>query len=148
MASRRSHAAFYGRLSISAVSRGDTYLSETHCKLRRSAAVGQTSPHPLLVPQSGTDYHPQHHMGCVSPPSGNSFGGYHFYPQLRCFAACSGFHDIGPAPRNPQLILNLLAFVGCVATAGRHSLLGLLRQLVALIQQVAIRFRCSFSATL
>ena len=33
-------------------------------------------------------------------------------PQLRCFAACSGFHDIGPAPRNPQLILNLLAFVG------------------------------------
>ena len=148
MASRRSHAAYHCRSSISAVSRGDTYLSETHCKLRRSAAVGQTSPHPLLVPQSGTDYHPQHHMGCVSPPSGNSFGGYHFYPQLRCFAACSGFHDIGPAPRNPQLILNLLAFVGCVATAGRHSLLCLLRQLVALIQQVAIRFRCSFSATL
>ena len=41
MASRRSPAAFYGRLSISAVSRGDTYLSETHCKLRRSAAVGR-----------------------------------------------------------------------------------------------------------
>ena len=104
MASRRSHAAYHSRSSISAVSRGDTYLSETHCKLRRSAAVGQTSPHPLLVPQSGTKYHPQHHRGCVSPPSGNSFGGYHFYPQLRCFAACSGFHDIGPAPRNPQLI--------------------------------------------
>ena len=34
------------------------------------------------------------------------------YPQQRCFAACSGFHDIGPAPRNLQLILNLLAFVG------------------------------------
>ena len=34
------------------------------------------------------------------------------YPQLRCFAACSGFHYKGPAPRNPQLILNLLAFVG------------------------------------
>ena len=41
---------------VSAVSRGDTYLSETHCKLRRSAAVGQASPHTLLVPQSGTDY--------------------------------------------------------------------------------------------
>ena len=112
MASRHSSAASHSRSSISAVSRGDTYLSETHCKLRRSAAVGQTSPHPLLVPQSGTKYHPQHHRGCVSPPSGNSFGGYHFYPQLRCFAACSGFHDIGPAPRNPQLILNLFAFVG------------------------------------
>ena len=23
------------------------------------------------------------------------------YPQLHCFAACSGFHYIGPAPRNP-----------------------------------------------
>ena len=28
-------------------------------------------PHPNLVPRSGTDYHPQHHTGCVSPPSGN-----------------------------------------------------------------------------
>ena len=66
-------------------------------------------------------------------------------PQLRCFAACSGFHDIGPASRNPQLKLNLLPFVaawlpyhnaqstitsfacvrGCVATARRHSLLRL-----------------------
>ena len=50
------------------------------------------------------------------------------YPQLRCFAACSGFHDIGPAPRNPQLILNLLVVRGCVATARRHSLLCLSRQ--------------------
>ena len=46
------------------------------------------------------------------PLRGTHWGGYHFYPQLRCFAACSGFHDIGPAPRNPQLILNLFAFVG------------------------------------
>ena len=41
------------------------------------------------------------------------------YPQLRCFAACSRFHYIGPAPRNPQLILNLLVVRGCVATARR-----------------------------
>ena len=56
------------------------------------------------------------------------------YPQLRCFAACSGFLMEGPAPRNPQLILNQLVVRGCVATAGRHSLLGLSRQLVAFIQ--------------
>ena len=37
---------------------------------------------------------------------------FSFCPQRRCFAACSGFHDIGPASRNPQFILNLLAFVG------------------------------------
>ena len=30
---------------------------------------------------------------------------YRTYPQRRCFAACSGFHDIGPAPWNPQLIV-------------------------------------------
>ena len=48
---------------------------------------------------------------------------YRTYPQLRCFAACSGFHDIGPAPRNPQFILNLLVVRVCVATARRHSLL-------------------------
>jgi len=47
------------------------------------------------------------------PPSGNYMGWKcRTYPQLRCFAACSGFHDIGPASRNPQLILNLLASVG------------------------------------
>ena len=31
----------------------------------------QTPSHHLLVPQSGTDYPPQHHCGSVSPPSGN-----------------------------------------------------------------------------
>ena len=113
MASRRSHAPTIAETPISTVSRWDTYPSETHCKLRRSAAVGQASPHPLMVPQSGTDYHPQHHTGCVSPPSGNYMGWkYCTYPQLRSFGACSGFHDIGPASRNPQLILYLLVFVG------------------------------------
>ena len=53
---------------------------------------------------------------------------YRTHPQRRSFAACSGFHDIGPALRNPQLILNLQVVRGCVATAGRHSLLCLLRQ--------------------
>ena len=113
MASRRSPAASHSRSSISAVSRGDTYLSETHCKLRRSAAVGEISPliH-LLVPRSGTDHHPQHHSGCVCPPSGNYMGWkYRTYPQLRCFAACSGFHDIGPAPRNPQFVKHIFTFI-------------------------------------
>ena len=53
---------------------------------------------------------------------------YRTHPQRRSFAACSGFHDIGPALRNPQFILNLQVVRGCVATAGRHSLLCLLRQ--------------------
>ena len=45
------------------MSRGDTHPSETHCKLRSSAAVGQASPHPLLVPRSGTDYMRQSPFG-------------------------------------------------------------------------------------
>ena len=52
------------------------------------------------------------------------------YPQLRCFAACSGFRMVGPAPRNPQLKLNLLVVRGCVATARRHSLLYLCSLLI------------------
>ena len=94
------------------MSRGDTYSSETHSKLRRSAAVGypltlswfrKAGPTTILyiigdasVPLRGTIFR----WRCRT------------YPQLRCFAACSGFHDIGPASRNQQLILNLLAFVG------------------------------------
>ena len=52
------------------------------------------------------------------------------YPQLRCFAACSGFHNIGPAPRNPQLSTQSACIRGCVATARRHSLLRLYRKLM------------------
>ena len=48
--------------------------------------------------------------GSVSPPSGNYMGWkYRTYPQLRCFAACSGFHDIGPAPRNLLIILEIMS---------------------------------------
>ena len=66
--------------------------------------MGQASPHPLLVPRSGTDYHPQHHSGCVSHPSGNSFFGVSYLPTAH---TQSSF------------------FRGCVATARRHSLLSL-----------------------
>ena len=38
----------------------------------RSCGINYPS-HPNLVPQSGTDYHPKHHMGCISPPSGRVF---------------------------------------------------------------------------
>jgi len=47
------------------------------------------------------------------------FGELYGVEVAHVLAACSGFHYIGPAPRNPQLILNLLVVRGCVATAGR-----------------------------
>ena len=54
-------------------------------------------------PSSSTSY------GMRQSPFGELYGWRcRTYPQLRCFAACSGFHDIGPAPRNPQLIIFFL----------------------------------------
>jgi len=75
---------------------------------------------------SRTYYHPQHHTGCVSPHRGTNFGGG-IARTHSCAASqlAVGFHYIGPAPRNPQLKLNLLVVRGCVATARRHSLLRL-----------------------
>ena len=117
MASRRSHAPSHSRnyfislhppiaeRSISAVSRGDRIHQKPTASSEGAQLWNNNPPHPLLVPQSGTDYHPQYHTGCVSPPSGNYMGWkYRTYPQL---------------------ILNLQIVRGCVATAGRHSLLGL-----------------------
>ena len=77
--------------------------------------VSAVSPHPLLVPQSGTDHHPQHHRGCVSPPSGNYMGGG--VARTHSCAASQlavGFIIIGPAPRNPQLIR--FALSSCLKT--------------------------------
>ena len=124
MASRRSHAASHSRNYFiclhppiaNAQSAPCPEGTRIHLKPTASSEGAQlwdNPPHPNLVPRSGTDYHPQHHTGCVSPPSGNYMGWkYRTYPQRRCFAACSGFHDIGPASRNPQLMLNLLSSVG------------------------------------
>ena len=108
MASRRSHAPTHSRTPNAnqlRVPRGHVSIrNPLQAPKERSCGINNP-PHPLMVPRSGTDYHPQYHTGCVSPPSGNyMWWKYRTYPQLRCFAACSGFHDIGPAPRNPQLI--------------------------------------------
>ena len=74
------------------------------------------------------------------PLRGTHLGGYHIYPQLRCFAACSGFHDIGPASRNQERVGRIAyptaallrslqwvsdRYVSPRDTAGRHSLPGL-----------------------
>ena len=106
MESRRSHAAYHSRTaSQRRVPRGHVFIrNPLQAPKERSCGINNP-PHPLLVPRSGTDYHPQYHTGCVSPPSGNYMGWkYRTYPQL---------------------ILNLQIVRGCVATAGRHSLLGL-----------------------
>ena len=58
------------------------------------------------------------------------FGGIIFTHSCAASQLAVGFQYIGPAPRNPQLILNLLVVRGCVATAGRHSLLGLYCKLI------------------
>ena len=46
---------------------------------------------------------------CQSVPLRGTHLDYHMYPQLRCFAACSGFHDIFPASRNLLIILEIMS---------------------------------------
>ena len=122
MASRRSPAASHSRTPISAVSRWDTYLSETHCKLRRSAAVGkQRRSHSLLVPRSGTYVLSLISSWICQSRFAELFveGGCRSYPQLRCFAACSGFLMVGPASRNPAAYWLLLQ---CRVILNLHSI--------------------------
>ena len=54
---------------------------------------------------------------------GTHFGGCQIYPQLRCFAACSGFSLYRSRSAEPAAHTQSASFRGCVATARRHSLL-------------------------
>ena len=67
--------------------------SETHCKLRSSAAVGTNDPPPQTVPRSGTDISTMilrtvHRSRFAEPKECVSVFAY---PQRRSFGACSGF---------------------------------------------------------
>ena len=138
MASRRSHAAYHSKTPISAVSSHsrNTYrrrVPRGHVSIRnplqapkeRSCVISITSPSLGSAKRDRLSSSTSYEVLSV-PLRGTIFRWRsRTYPQLRSFGACSGFHDIGPAPRNPQLILNLLVVRGCVATARRHSLLSL-----------------------
>ena len=87
MASRRSQAASHSRnyfISLhppianvqSAPCPEGTRIHQKPTASSEGAQLWDNNPpHPLLVPQSGTDYHPQHHTGCVSPPFGELYLG-------------------------------------------------------------------------
>ena len=154
MASRRSHAPSHSRTSISSrVPRGHVSVrNPLQAPKERSCGISITLS-PSWFRKAGPTIILNIIRDALVPLRGTISGWkYRTYPQRRCFAACSGFHDIGPASRNPQLILNLLVFVGaasrssysislcswvqpptahtqlacvrgCVATARRHSLL-------------------------
>ena len=104
MASRRSHAATNDQqIEFELrVPRSGTYIMKTHCKLRSSAAVGTYAI--KMSSLNGDLCFPY----IVEDDSRSRFaeprdGEVMLIPQLRSFGACSGFHDISPAPRNSQL---------------------------------------------
>ena len=144
MASRRSPAASHS-INQRRVPMGHVFIRNTlQAPKERSCGTSITSPSLGSAKRdrlsSSTLY------GMCQSPFGELYlgGGIARTPQLCCFAACSGFHDIGPAPRNLQLKLHLLASShsrppisillltvrGCVATARRHSLLCLSHSLI------------------
>ena len=114
MASRRSHAPTHSRNANQLrVPRGHVSIRNP-LQAPKERSCGISTHHHPLVPRSGTDYHPKHHTGCVSPPFGELYLGGGVARTHSCAASqlAVGFHDTGPAQRNPQLILNLLASVG------------------------------------
>ena len=101
MASRRSHAASHNITSISTrykityysrVPRGHVYIRNP-LQAAKQRSCGISIPSPSLGsakrdrPSSSTSY------GMRQSPFGELYGWRcRTYPQLRCFAACSGFH--------------------------------------------------------
>gem|GEM_PF-1506455 len=109
MASRRSPAASHS-INQRRVPMGHVSVrNPLQAPKERSCGTSITSPSLGSAKRdrlsSSTSY------GMCQSPFGELYlgGGIARTPQLRCFAACSGFHDIGPAPRNLQLMLHLLA---------------------------------------
>ena len=60
-------------------------------------------------------------IGDASVPLRGTHWGGRFTHSCAASQLAVGFHYIGPAPRNPQLKLNLLVVRGCVAMASRRS---------------------------
>ena len=118
MASRRSPAASHSRTSVSACIKlrittpcpeGTRYYQKPTAS---SEGAQLWDKHPLTLSwfrRAGPTIILSI-IGNASVPLRGTICRWRFftYPQLRCSAACSGFHDIGPASRNPQLILNQL----------------------------------------
>ena len=90
MASRRSHAATHSRITTTQL------WDKHHLFLSWFRKAGLTIILNIIrevsVPLRGTIYRWRYLM----------------YPQLRCFAACSGFLMVGPASRNPAAYRLLL----------------------------------------
>ena len=114
MASRRSHAASHNITSISTrykityysrVPRGHVYIrNPLQAAKQRSCGISIPSP-PL-----GSAKRDRLSSSTIYGKHKSPFRELIFWAYVP--TACSGFHYKGPAPRNPQLILNLLAFVG------------------------------------
>ena len=135
MASRRSHAASHNITSISTrykityysrVPRGHVYIRNP-LQAAKQRSCGISIPSPSLGsakrdrPSSSTSYGMRQ-----SPLRGTIFRWRcSTYPQLRCFAACSGFHYIGPAPRNPYKTATFVTSFICYVVSLRsiHTLI-------------------------
>ena len=88
MASRRSHAPTHSRITTTQL--WDKHHLFLYWFRKAGLTIILNIIREVSVPLRGTIYRWMYLM----------------YPQLRSFAACSGFLMVGPAPRNLQLILN------------------------------------------
>ena len=127
MASRRSHAAYHSRTaSQRRVPRGHvSFRNPLQAPKERSCWIGITSPSLGSAKRDRLSSSTSYGMR-QSPLRGTIFRWRcSTYPQLRCFAACSGFHYIGPAPRNPYKTATFVTSFICYVVSLRsiHTLI-------------------------
>ena len=89
----------------------------------------RATPPPHIVPRRGTDASRMMFRMIVGPASRNQGMVMSAYPTAALLRSLQWVSDGYVSPRDTELI-GVSAMGGCVATAGRHSLLSLPRQLV------------------
>ena len=127
MASRRSPAAYHSRTaSQRRVPRGHiSFGNPLQAPKERSCGISITSQSLGSAKRDRLSSSTSYGMR-QSPLRGTIFRWRcSTYPQLRCFAACSGFHYIGPAPRNPYKTATFVTSFICYVVSLRsiHTLI-------------------------
>ena len=127
MASRRSHAPTHSRNATQhRVPMGHVSIrNPLQAPKERSCGIGIPSPSLGSAKRDRLSSSTSYGMR-QSPLRGTIFRWRcSTYPQLRCFAACSGFHYIGPAPRNPYKTATFVTSFICYVVSLRsiHTLI-------------------------
>ena len=131
MASRRSHAPTNKLIEYELqVPRSGTYIMKPTASCGAAQLWVRATPPPHIVPRRGTDASHMMFRIIVGPALRNQVRvGRIVYPTAALLRSLQWVSD-GYVSHRDTALIGVSAMGGCVATAGRHSLLSLPRQLV------------------